>query len=524
MTEALPAPPPDQEGWQKLDVRMLLLDPVKTLAQFFIPLLIGLVGLRNSGTWPLWALPLAILVPITFGSLPWLTTRYRITPTQFQMRTGLLNKKQLTAPLDRIRSVDLEATVLHRVLGLSKVEIGTGVDDTRITLDSLSVPQADELRGVLLARRAAAARPAVPPETSPGIAVEQPVEPVEVLARIDWSWLRFAPFSLSRLAVVAGAIGVLSQFGDDLPFVNRDNLEHTWEWVAHFALALVVVVALLVGLVLWVLISVTGYVLQWWNLLLVREHGHVRLTAGLLTTRSTTVEEARIRGVALSEPVLLRLVGGGELATLATGVGEGGVTTVLPPCPVEVATGVGHTLLAEDGALAMELVAHGPIARRRCHVRMQWVTLVLTVAAVVAVVVLDLPVWVPVLVAVGVGALGAASAEAEYAHLGHGLTPRHLVAGSGTWERRRTALERDGVIGWVVQQSFFQRRRGLSTLVATTAAGAEKVVVSDLALARAVALADAATPGLVTPFLERTTNGPAPGAGPSGSSSAVGQG
>ena len=524
MTEALPAPAPDQEGWQKLDVRMLLLDPVKTLAQFFIPLLIGLVGLRNSGTWPLWALPLAILVPITFGSLPWLTTRYRITPTQFQMRTGLLNKKQLTAPLDRIRSVDLEATVLHRVLGLSKVEIGTGVDDTRITLDSLSVPQADELRGVLLARRAAAGRPAVTPETSPQIDLDRPVEPVEVLARIDWSWLRFAPFSLSRLAVVAGAIGVLSQFGDDLPFVNRDNLEHTWEWVAHFALALVVVVALLVGLVLWVLISVTGYVVQWWNLLLVREHGHVRLTAGLLTTRSTTVEEARIRGVALSEPVLLRLVGGGELATLATGVGEGGVTTVLPPCPVEVATGVGHTLLAEDGALAMDLVAHGPIARRRCHVRMQWVTLVLTVAAVVAVVVLDIPVWVPVLVAVGVGALGAASAEAEYAHLGHGLTSRHLVAGSGTWERRRTALERDGVIGWVVQQSLFQRRRGLSTLVATTAAGAEKVVVSDLALARAIALADAATPGLVTPFLARTPNGPAPGAGPSGSSSAVDQG
>ena len=74
------------------------------------------------------------------------------------------------------------------------------------------------------------------------------------------------------------------------------------------------------------------------------------------------------------------------------------------------------------------------------------------------------------------------------------------------------------MIGWVVQQSFFQRRRGLSTLVATTAAGAEKVVVSDLALDRAIALADATTPGLVAPFLARTPNGPAAGAGPSGSS------
>ena len=204
-----------------------------------------------------------------------------------------------------------------------------------------------------------------------------------MLARIDWSWLRFAPFSLSRLAVVAGAIGVLSQFGDDLPFLNRDNLEHTWEWVAHFALALVVVVALVVGLVIWVLIAVTGYVVQWWSFLLVRERGHVRLTAGLLTTRSTTVEDARIRGVALSEPVLLRLVGGGELATLATGVGEGGVTTVLPPCPVAVATGVGHTILAEDGALSVDLVAARPdrppplprahaVADPRPHRRRRW--------------------------------------------------------------------------------------------------------------------------------------------------------
>ena len=57
------------------------------------------------------------------------------------------------------------------------------------------------------------------------------------------------------------------------------------------------------------------------------------------------------------------------------------------------------------------------------------------------------------------------------------------------------------MIGWVVQQSLFQRRAGLASLVATTAAGAEKVVVRDVPLGRAVALADAATPGLLTPFL-----------------------
>ena len=62
-------------------------------------------------------------------------------------------------------------------------------------------------------------------------------------------------------------------------------------------------------------------------------------------------------------------------------------------------------------------------------------------------------------------------------------------------------LETDGIIGWNIEESWWQRRSGLSTLVATTAAGSERVVVRDVALEQAVALADSATPGLLVPFL-----------------------
>ena len=93
-------------------------------------------------------------------------------------------------------------------------------------------------------------------------------------------------------------------------------------------------------------------------------------------------------------------------------------------------------------------------------------------------------------------AAGVATGVASYRHLGHALAPGHLVSGAGALQRSRTVLERDGIIGWVVRQSWFQRRVGLATLVATTAAGPESVVVVDLPLAQAIALADAATPGM----------------------------
>ena len=127
----------------------------------------------------------------------------------------------------------------------------------------------------------------------------------------------------------------------------------------------------------------------------------------------------------------------------------------------------------------------------------------LPVLAAVAVWWLDQPWWWPVPVAVAALALAALVGETSYRHLGHHLLGEHLVAGSGALARVRTVLETDGIIGWVVRQSWWQRRIGLADLVATTAAGQERVVVRDVGLDVAVALADRTTPGLLTDFVTR---------------------
>ena len=67
--------------------------------------------------------------------------------------------------------------------------------------------------------------------------------------------------------------------------------------------------------------------------------------------------------------------------------------------------------------------------------------------------------------------LAVALALDAYRNLGHALSGRYLVTRSGTLRRSTAALERAGVIGWTVKQSYFQRRAGLLTLTATTAAG-----------------------------------------------------
>ncbi len=353
----------DSQEWLRLDRKMLLIGPARALKEMAIPLIIAFVGLasRDSGN-ALWVIPGALGL-VVIGWVPWFTTYFRITPTQLQLRKGLINKEQLTAPLDRIRSVDLESSLLHRALGLSKVEIGTGVDDTRIELNALAETDAQALRVLLLTKGGVGADAATSTaESSTDAAVDAAVdavhraapapqapqralEPAIELAAIDWTWLRFAPFSLGRLVILAGIFGLVAQFGDNVPIFNWDNVDSGWERIRTFALPVIIIVTFISILMAWLVVSIGGYVVQWWELRLVRDNGSLRLTAGLLTTRSTSIEEERIRGVELIEPVLLRLVGGAELSTLATGVGEGGATKVLPPCPRAVATSVGERIL-----------------------------------------------------------------------------------------------------------------------------------------------------------------------------------
>ncbi|WP_130012812.1 PH domain-containing protein [Serinicoccus sediminis] len=512
-----PPVPPGVGGaqdWQRLSPRMLLVHPVRALMSMLVPLVLVSIGANQGDNGVgLWFVVVGGVLALVFGVLAWFFTRYRFTPEQLQLRTGVLSRKVLTAPLDRIRSVDLESTPIHRVLGLTKAKVGTGVDSTQIELDGLTRDQAAALRVYLLQRSAAADVEATDPAAG-----QEPGEEAHgaragsasrrgqdtELARIDWGWLRYAPFSLSSLVVVAGAFGVLAQFGDELPVDETEVAQQAWGWVAAQAVAVLVAGVAVVVVLGWVVLSTASYVLNWWNLRLVREAGgKIRTTRGLLTTRSQTIEETKVRGVRMTEQFLLRFVRGAELTALATGVGGEGTARLLPPAPRRVVQEVGHALLDEDGPLTMTLTGHGPRARRRIHVSRQWGTLVLAVLVAVPTWWLDVgwfgtwPWWLPFAVLVGLGLLNAVVAEQAWRNLGHALTDRHLVVQTGALIRTREVLERAGVIGWVVHQGLFQRRLGLADLTATTAAGPERVVAPNIPLGLALDLADATTPGML---------------------------
>jgi putative membrane protein len=178
---------------------------------------------------------------------------------------------------------------------------------------------------------------------------------------------------------------------------------------------------------------------------------------------------------------------------------ERGGSLLLPPAPRREARRVAAEVLGGAGPMTVALRAHGGRARRRRYLR------ALTLAAIVPVGLALLwlagwPAWAPL---VGLLTLPAAVALAadRYRSLGHAIVGGYLVVRQGSVVRRRCALAREGIIGWHLRQSVFQRRSGLVTVIATTAAGRQRYTLPDVDVDASVPLVDGATPDLLTPFL-----------------------
>jgi putative membrane protein len=118
---------------------------------------------------------------------------------------------------------------------------------------------------------------------------------------------------------------------------------------------------------------------------------------------------------------------------------------------------------------------------------------VAAVALAVANVVAGLPVWVwPAWAAVTI--VCGLLAFDRACSLGHRVANGWLVARTGSLERRRDCIDCDGVIGWTVRQTLLQRRAGVATLIAATAAGRKRYQIVDVPAELAWAVAAEASP------------------------------
>ncbi len=474
-----------EQDWHRLSPRMLLVHPVHEVLRQ-IPVLIGSLVLGSATGNPVWTL-IGLGVVVGYGVARWFTTTYRIGSDEVQLRTGVLQRKVLSVPRNRIRSVSTDARLLHRLLGLTVLKVSTGREaagDTSFALDAMPAREVPGLRAALLTDSLA------PAGVDPGRAGA----PGRVLARWQPSWLRYSPLTFAGLLMIAAALGVVYQTGV-LAALRDSRLVRVGVGAAENVGVLgSVVLGVLVVLAASVTLSVSQSLLTYANLQLRRDADVLHLSHGLLRRREHTFDMRRLRGGTLREPLLVRMFGGARLDAVMTGVaGAGEASQLLPPCPRPTAEAVLTDLIGRPDVVTGVITPHGPVATRRRWARAMTLPAVVAVGLAVTAATAGVPVWVwPALAALTLFSVFLAADRSR--SLGHRVGGGWLVARAGSLQRRRDCVAAEGIVGWTVRQTLMQRRAGVATVIAATAAGVKRYEVIDVPVDVAWSIAATTSP------------------------------
>lgn len=148
------APESPGEDWSRLHP----LSPLLRGGRLLAVVIAGLAGqgLRSPEVLG-WLLGVGAPTAVLYAGVAWRTTRYRLTPTELQVRSGVLQRRDRRVPLARLQSVDVVRPLVGRVLGLAELRLEVaGGADTEAPLAYLADADAQRLRMRLLARAGAA--------------------------------------------------------------------------------------------------------------------------------------------------------------------------------------------------------------------------------------------------------------------------------------------------------------------------------------------------------------------------------
>jgi putative membrane protein len=459
-------------------------------ARQFVPAVIPIVAATGlgGGTTTIVLLVVGVtLLSLATAALSWWRFTYTDGPTSVVVTRGLLSRSVRTVPNDRIRGVEVETPLLHRLFGLVRVRIDAAAGavngkDEELVVDGLPRAEGDRLRTAVLTHRSTA----VPADDAEPDAEEE-------FARFDNRWLLYAPLVGSYLAVPLAGVGALFRLAQELPERWRPDFDGV-----HVSGLQALVLVLGVSLVLLVAGSIIGAAVVNWGFRLMRRGASLVAVRGLLTRRHTELEIDRIRGVTVAEGAGMRLVGAARLNALVTGLGDATRRgQLLPLGPRAEAWSLGSRLIEDPGPLA----AHPAAARRRRIFRAVAAGLGVTAAGAVLT---PLAGWWWLLITGAVlTALGVPLGHGRYAALGHAAGSRTFTVRSGWLVREQAVLERRAVVGWQVRQSPFQRRAGLATVLACVGAGRGGYAAIDMAAGDVAAFTAAASDGWAADFTAR---------------------
>lgn len=290
----------DLPQFRRLHPLTLLVRLLKSLPALIILLLPALRG----ETVDQWTLLTAILYGLLAFSLilaHYFRFRYALTPRELILESGVLTHRRRSIPIDRIQNVQIERTLLARLLGLSRVRIETaGSAETEGEIAFVRLSEAQRLKDQVQVFR-----------SGPAPEVAWQPERMLLFTMSLRQLLRSGAFrfSLVYLAGIFSGMEYLNLTPEDLiDWVVRGRLHWVQEAFEQTPLLATITTLLLAALLGWIA-GIVVHVVRFYGFQLWQEGERYYRRSGLLTVAEAALPRRRIQALVIRTNPLMQRFG-----------------------------------------------------------------------------------------------------------------------------------------------------------------------------------------------------------------------
>ncbi|HUR11242.1 MAG TPA: PH domain-containing protein [Flavitalea sp.] len=423
-------------------------------------------GKSKSGNEFLFLLIAVSLFVLVRSILGYYFFRFFISGTDLIINKGMIRKKTITIPLEKIQSVNSEQTLLHQIFQIVRLRIDTaGSDKTEATIDAIEIKKAAAFRSYLL-KESEVGQHGTSGET-PSYLIRLSVTD---LLRLGISSNHFQTFFI----VLAFAISFVQNLEE---IFGQKVISYLQENSAYLSLQATLLLAIAVLLVS-IFVSVFRTWFRFFDFQLTEDSHGFRLRSGLLNTKQQLVPPRKIQFFSWKANWLRRQI---NLYTLdfhqaskdAVSRKQRITVPITSPAMIDTLLNSYHKDIRQS-ADSMHSI-HAAYAWRR--------TLLPGVPVVVLLGLILIPllswsvIWLLLFLPVQY-----ISAWFYRKHFRIYIAENALEIVSGVWGRKIKLMRWEKLQLCELRQSIFQRRKGLATVLLRTAGGTMKIPFIPLSL------------------------------------------
>ena len=291
---------------KRLHPAAMIISVISTIRQTIFGLLPLIVIAINTDIWKYVLLGVGVLLLLIIVSsvLTWFRYTYTLEEDQIRIEQGVIVRKKRTISKHRIQSIDLSQNIVHRILGLTKVQIETAGNDHNIdaALHAVTMEEGKRIHDQLKYTQQ--------PEQeydSDGVVEEQQHEEKRYPTK------KITPASLLIAGSTSGGFGVVLglaalAFSQIETFIPDDFYDSATSWVVSQAVQVLILLVVLALIIVWC-IGVLFTVIQNWDFTIKRYEKELFITRGLLEKKQTTIPLRRIQAVGIHENIVRQPLG-----------------------------------------------------------------------------------------------------------------------------------------------------------------------------------------------------------------------